>query len=105
MISLECNKTNIQTNIKIMKTTTKSLDQISQQIGLVLMAAAATFGIVELPDRASAKVVVPSQPTFAFATQLSQEGNNPLRREREESAPHYISYSVTQRTPGRTGRF
>lgn len=89
-----------------MKTNTKSLEQISQNIGLVLMSAAATFGMLELPDHPNAKVVVPNQPVFAFATQLSEEGNNNvLRREREESAPHYISYSVTQRTPGRTGRY
>jgi hypothetical protein len=88
-----------------MKTTTESLAKISQQIGMVLMTAAATVGMFELPDHPRAKVVVPSQPVFAFATQLSNDGgSNPLRREREESAPHYISYSVAQRTPGRTGR-
>ncbi len=87
-----------------MKTTTTSLSSVSQQIGMVLMTAAATFGMLELPDHPRAKIVVPNQPAFAFAAEVSSQANNPLRREREESAPHYISYSVAQRTPGRTGR-
>jgi hypothetical protein len=86
-----------------MKTTTETLTTISQQIGIVLMTAAATVGMLELPDHLGAKVVVPNQPAFAFASE-STEGANPLRREREESAPHYISYSVSQRTPGRYGK-
>ncbi len=93
-------QTDQQTN---MKTTLESAQNISQQIGLLLMTAAATVGILELPDRPNSKIVVPSQPVFAHV--MSSEGANPLRREREESAPHYISYNVTQRTPGRTGRY
>ncbi len=87
-----------------MKNTTESLQTLSHQMGLLLMTAAATFGMLELPAHPNSKVIVPVQPAFAQVT-ASSEGNNPLRREREESAPHYISYSVAQRTPGRTGKY
>lgn len=74
------------------------------QAGLVLMTAAATIGMVELPEHPN-KVVVPNQPVFAVASDTyNNERDNPLRREREETAPHYISYNTSQRTPGRTGR-
>lgn len=87
-----------------MKTTPETLRSLSQLVGMVLMTAAATFGMLELPDHPRAKVVVPNQPVFAYVSESSQ-GVNPLRREREESAPHYISYSAAQRTPGRTGKY
>lgn len=66
------------------------------------MTAAATVGMLELPDHPNARIVVPSQPALVAVT--SGEDTNPLRREREETAPHHISYSETQRTPGRTGK-
>lgn len=72
------------------------------QAGLVLMTAAATIGMVELPEHPN-KVIVPNQPVFAVATDTNERGST-LRREREETAPHYISYNTSQRTPGRTGR-
>jgi len=89
--------------------TYKTIDQLAstaQQAGLLLMTAAATIGMLEMPDRAT-KVVIPNQPSFAFAgeNQLNDEQNsNPLRREKEEVEEHYISYSVAQRTPGRHGK-
>jgi hypothetical protein len=77
------------------------LTEMSQHIGMALMAAAATIGMLELPEHPNARVVVPSQPALV-AVEATE--NNPLRREREEMAPHHISYSETQRTPGRTGK-
>jgi hypothetical protein len=77
--------------------------KIAASLGLVLMSAAALTGIFEFQDHHRNRVVLPMRPVFAFAGQ-SIPGNNPLRREREEAGPHYISYSVTQRTPSRTGR-
>ncbi len=67
------------------------------------MAAAATLGMIELPTSPDKKLIVPNQPVFAMATQNTEQ-NNPIRREREETGPHYINYSVTQRTVGRTGK-
>lgn len=71
-----------------------------------MMTAAVTLGLVELPqDEEKRRAVVPARAIFEFAGVSNEEqGSNPLRREREESGPHYISYGVTQRSPGRTGR-
>jgi hypothetical protein len=84
-------------------TTTDKLYQAAQQTGLLLMTAAVTLGMLELPEHPNAKVILPSQPAFAMANE-NEQLNNPIRREKEESAPHYISYSVVQRTPARSGR-
>lgn len=78
------------------------LADVAQQAGMVLMTAAATVGMLELPDHPNARIVVPNQPALVAIT--SSEDTNPLRREREESAPQHISYSTIQRTPGRTGK-
>lgn len=88
-----------------MRITTQTLQVIGQQFGMVLMTAAATVGILEFADRPSSRVIVPSYSAFAYASNLVSQNENPLRREKEESAPHYISYSVAQRTPGRSGRY
>lgn len=88
------------------KNTKSPLNQVlavAQQAGLVLMTAAVTLGMLELPDHPNSRIVLPNQPALTFAGE-NEEANNPLRREREESAPHYISYNVAQRTPGRSGR-
>ncbi len=87
----------------------KALDNLTQVIkstGVVMMAAAVTLGLVELPqDEEKRRAVVPARAVFAFAGESSEQDSNPLRREREESGPHYISYGVTQRSPGRTGKY
>lgn len=82
---------------------TQKLRNIGTQAGVMLMAAATTVGVMDMQDHQSIKVVVPNQPTFAFETE-NTELNNPILREREESAPHYISYDVAQRTPSRHGK-
>lgn len=93
------------------KTKTSTIQQrladVATQSGMLLMATAATIGMLELPEQPDKRVVVPHQPAFAFATENSDNKlqDNSLRREREETGPHYISYSVAQRTPGRTGKF
>ena len=87
------------------KTTSDKLYRAAQQGGLLLMSAAVTLGMLELPDRPNSRVILPSQPAFAWANQNQNPANgNTLRRESEETAPHYISYSVVQRTPTRSGR-
>lgn len=95
----------MSTKTKNAKTTIDKLAEASQQAGLLLMTAAVTIGMVELPEHTNSKIVVPNQPAFAFANNGGDTNlNNPLRREREESGPHYISYSINQRTPSRTGK-
>jgi recombinational DNA repair protein (RecF pathway) len=81
---------------------TAQIAELSRQAGLLLMSAAVTMGMLELPDR-STRVVLPTQPVFAWANEKEQNQNT-LRRESEETDQHYISYSVAQRTPSRSGR-
>lgn len=78
------------------------MGKIAGQAGLILMTAAVTLGMLEMPDHTNSKIVLPNQPAFAFAG--DNQENNPVRREREESAPHFISYSEVQRTASRSGK-
>jgi hypothetical protein len=92
---------------KTVKTPLDQLATIAQHAGLVMMTAAATVGMLELPEHPN-KVIVPNQPAFAFAgenTNVNSENNNPIRREKEEVETHYVSYASYQRTPGRTGKW
>ena len=69
---------------------------------IALMAAATLMGVVEIPEHAN-RVNMQAQPAFAFAAEHAENGST-LRREREETGPHYISYDLTQRTPARSGK-
>lgn len=92
---------------KTSRTAADKLTEAAKQGGIVLMAAAATLGMLELPDRSNARaIIVPNQPAFAMATRnVQDEGQaNQILRERYEAAPHYVSYSVSQRTPSRSGK-
>jgi hypothetical protein len=93
----------MSTKTKSSKMPLDQLGEIAAQAGLILMTAAVTLGMLELPDHTNGKIILPGQPSFAFAGD-NEEANNPIRREREESAPHFISYSEVQRTPSRSGR-
>lgn len=88
---------------KTITTTDKAL-ALAQQAGIILMTAAVTLGMTETTNRSNARIIVPNQPSFAMATEQDEQNNNVLRRENEESEKTYVSYSVTQRTPARSGR-
>ena len=83
--------------------TLDKVNEVAAQAGLVLMTAAVTLGMLEMPEHPNSKVIMPNQPSFAFAGE-NEKTDNPIRREREESAPHYVSYSEVQRTASRSGR-
>ncbi|MFI5271395.1 MAG: hypothetical protein ACHQT9_05145 [Candidatus Saccharimonadales bacterium] len=85
------------------QTITQKVASLSAQAGIIMMAAAATAGVMDMNDHQKIKVIVPNQPIFAYETE-NTETNNPVRSQREETAPHFISYNVSQRTPGRHGR-
>jgi hypothetical protein len=89
---------------KIPKIDTEVIAEAARRVGLVTMSAALTLCMLELPDEAK-RAILPIQPAPAWA-EAGQHGgsNNPIRREREETAPHFISYSEVQRTPARSGR-
>lgn len=93
----------MSTKTKIENSPINQLGKVAGQAGLILMTAAVTLGMVELPDHTNSKIILPTQPSFAFAGE-NEEANNPARREEEESAPHFISYSEVQRTAARSGK-
>lgn len=79
---------------------------VANTAGVLMMTAAATLGMVELPHHPNNKVAVPAQPVYEivghggnFISELGQ-----IRREREETHQHSSVFTVGQRTPGRTGR-
>jgi hypothetical protein len=79
---------------------TDKIQKISAQIGMTLMTLAAVTGMLELPSHTDTRVVLPGQPSFALSNDYNQL-NDPIRREREDPAPHYASYSIIQRTHSR----
>ncbi|HET7059808.1 MAG TPA: hypothetical protein VFH99_00600 [Candidatus Saccharimonadales bacterium] len=79
-----------------------ALHEAAQRIGLVIMSGALTLSVLSLPDDAK-RIILPTQPLPAWAGE-SSNANNPIRREREETTPHFISYSEVQRTASRSGR-
>lgn len=82
------------------------LDILSKNAGMLLMSVATVTGMLELSTHNLANKVAPQQAAYSFAgNNLNYDTNNPLRREKEEAGPHYISFSTAQRTPGRTGKF
>jgi len=94
----------MSTKTKNATTVSNRVTQAAGQAGILLMTAAVTMGMLELPDR-SARIVLPTQPVFAWANENTQINNqNAIRRSSEETEQHYISYSVAQRTPARSGR-
>ncbi len=80
---------------------TDRIQKISEQAGMVLMTMAAITGMLDLQTHTDTRVVLPGQPSFALSNDYN-ELNDPIRREREDPAPHYASYSVTQRTHSRS---
>jgi hypothetical protein len=88
------------------KTAADTLTEIATNTGVLLMTAATTLGLLEVPAQPDKRVIMPNQPVFSFAnvTAEHEAQGNQLRREREETGPHYISYNISQRTPGRTGK-
>lgn len=89
------------------KTNTLPIDQLSeiaQQAGVVLMTAAVTLGMLELPEHGNSRIVLPNQPVLATAGENEGSRDNAIRREREETAPHFVSYSEVQRTASRSGK-
>mgnify|MGYP001548700578 CR=1 FL=1 len=90
-------------NKNIIKNIVDTTQQVIMPLSMAAMTAGIMLSLVEVPDHG--RVVLPNQQTFSPVGALSNEENNPVRRERgEESAPHYISYSEAERTPSRSGR-
>jgi hypothetical protein len=86
--------------------TAAAITDVAANTGILLMTAAVTLGMVEVPEHPDKRAIVPVRPAFAFANATAEREaqGNQLRRERDEVHPHYVGYSVNQRTPGRTGK-
>lgn len=81
------------------------LHNLTAQLGILLMTAATTLGTLETSTHLKSPIILPTRAVFANENVNNEmEKENPIIREREESPPHFISYSVTQRTPGRSGK-
>ena len=89
---------NIETKIK------DNFSKYATDIGIGVMTLATVVGMMELPDHATNRYILPSQ-TIRVEPNGPSELNNPLRNEREESAQVYISYGESQRTPSRSGKY
>lgn len=90
---------------KTNKTATDYMTDVALQGGIVLMTAAATLGLVELPHDPDKRAIVPTNhPAFAVAQDAAhnQGGGPEIRRERDEVHPHSQGYGVNHRTPSRT---
>jgi hypothetical protein len=74
----------------------------AQRLGLFVMGTAMVLSTVELSNEAK-RIVLPNQPAPVWVGE-NEDTNNPIRREREETAPHFISYTEVQRTASRSGR-
>lgn len=87
----------------------EQVSDIAQKIGFVTMTTAAVIGAVQTSDKSRLVrfAVMPNIPVLApdFNTGANDNNSNTLRREREETAPHFISFSQTQRTPSRSGKY
>ncbi len=92
----------MSTKTKNSKLPVNHLGELAGQAGIIIMTAAVTLGMLEAPDHNTSKIILPNQPAFVFAE--NGEENNPVRREREDTVPHFISYSEVQRTAPRSGR-
>ena len=82
------------------KIKTNQLKTLGLPVGLIMMSLAATLSIAELPDHLTSQLRL--NKSFGFALVSSTNlANNSLRREKDEASPQYISYAISQRTPGR----
>lgn len=87
---------------------TDQLTSVAAQTGIVLMAAAATLGVVEVTHPHEEKrAVLPAQPAYATVNTIEHAehgSDNVMRREKEEVHPHQYGFSIAQRSAARAGR-
>lgn len=83
--------------------TKQNFENAAAAAGLMAMTAAVTISTFDIGHKTENRIVLPNQPALVTVDNHGSD-NNPIRREREETAPHHISYNETQRTPSRSGR-
>jgi hypothetical protein len=82
----------------------KMTNRVAFDVGTTLMAMATVVGMLELSTHSINKVIAPLQPVYV-ANHSSSDFSNSMRREKEEAGTVYVSYSESQRTPGRAGKY
>lgn len=98
------NIVSVQYKTKNKKSSNMTLRNVSSQLGILLMSVATTFGMIEINNHVKAQVLVPARAVFASENQIQSPTNSSILRDKEDVAPHYISYSTFQRTPSRSGK-
>ncbi|HEY1645687.1 MAG TPA: hypothetical protein VGF75_04925 [Candidatus Saccharimonadales bacterium] len=82
---------------------TKSfLDRYLASLGIGGMAVATVVGMLELGSQPFNRYVLAGQ---VVQVNNQNELNNPFQRENESSTVSYVSYSESQRTPARSGKY
>src|SRR5690349_3549016 len=82
------------------------LEQVAAHVGFAAMSAAALMSLIELEHFRTHKVEV-MQPAFATVSAApvdANRGEEPIRREKEESPHSAVSYGVTMRSHPVTGK-
>jgi hypothetical protein len=82
----------------------KIADKVALDVGTSLMTMATVVGMLELSTHSFNRTVVPLQPAYV-SNHSGSDFNNSFRREKEEAGTLYVSYSESQRTPGRAGKY
>jgi|GEM_PF-896887 len=77
---------------------------IKNEIGFYAMAAASLFGVMEMPAHYLRDNLLPVAKIAVAETVTHRDSvPTPIQREKAETGAEFVSYSESQRTPGRTG--
>jgi hypothetical protein len=80
------------------------LNELTTAVLVFLMSVVTTIGMIDLPSNSKlSRLSMSQKPAYAFVG--SEFRSNNLLRNREDTEQNYISYSVSQRTPGRSAKY
>lgn len=79
------------------------INKFANNLSMVLMSLATILGMFELSQKSYQKVVLNNSNTAVVKP--ASDPNNPIRREKEETDSNYVSYTESQRTYPRSGKY
>lgn len=91
--------------MKTDKNIQKNIMKYYGEIGLTIMALATMIGVIDIPEHTSRPAAAFIQPSKYSTFNQYSDNTNPLRREKEENATEYVSYSEAERTPSRSRKY
>jgi hypothetical protein len=99
-------KTKTNKIIQLEYTLEATFENAIEKIGYVAMSAAAVLSIVEVEHLRTQKVEVfqPAYATVSAAPDELSKGDEPIRREKEESPHSVVSYGTTMRSHPTAGK-